>query len=113
MRSPKLPKSVEVTVQAVVTGVFMIGWLLCWPFFSLYRRHHLGLSPRLETRSGHHAIHALDRFVDLRRTLESERHANPHNPGSWCASSPSRDPRRVVYRPSPTSFMLITPMPSP
>jgi hypothetical protein len=42
MRLPKLPKSVEVTGQALVTGGFMIGWLFCWPFFSLYRRHHAG-----------------------------------------------------------------------
>jgi len=34
----RLSKSVEVTIQALATGLFMIGWLLFWPFFSLYRR---------------------------------------------------------------------------
>ncbi len=39
MLSPKLRKAVEVTLYPIATGIFMIGWLLFWPFFSLYRRH--------------------------------------------------------------------------
>jgi len=40
MLSPGLRKTAEVTVYPFFTGLFMIGWLLLWPFFNFYRNFH-------------------------------------------------------------------------
>jgi hypothetical protein len=41
MLSPKLQRTVELTLYPLATGAFMIGWLCLWPVFQIYRRHSM------------------------------------------------------------------------